>query len=94
MKINFRILCLLSPMLATMQCHAQQIARQWNSEITAGWNLGSQFVNKTKISWANPLVTKRSINAICIPLRWPFHISIPFSMNISRIWMYRIKEVY
>ena len=43
MKINFRILYLLSLMFAAMLCHAQQTARQWNSEVTAGWNLGNQF---------------------------------------------------
>lgn len=44
MNINFfRISWLLSLMLAAMQCHAQQTARQWNSEVTAGWNLGNQF---------------------------------------------------
>lgn len=43
MKTNFRISCLLLLMSAAMLCHAQQTARQWNSEVTAGWNLGNQF---------------------------------------------------
>ena len=30
-------------MFAVMLCHAQKTARQWNSEVTAGWNLGNQF---------------------------------------------------
>ena len=43
MKIKFRTSCLLALTLSAVLCHAQQTARQWNSEVTAGWNLGNQF---------------------------------------------------
>lgn len=43
MKTNFRISCLLPMMFAVLICNAQQTAKQWNSEVTAGWNLGNQF---------------------------------------------------
>lgn len=43
MKTNFRISCLLPLMFAALLCHAQQTAKQWNSEVIAGWNLGNQF---------------------------------------------------
>ena len=43
MKTNFRISCLLPLMFAVLICNAQQTAKQWNSEVTAGWNLGNQF---------------------------------------------------
>lgn len=43
MKTKLRICWLLTLMFAVMSCHAQKTARQWNSEVTAGWNLGNQF---------------------------------------------------
>lgn len=45
MNVNFfRIFLVLSWLVpAVVTCHAQQTARQWNSEVTAGWNLGNQF---------------------------------------------------
>ena len=48
MKTKLRIYWLLTLVFAVMLCHAmlchaQKTARQWNSEVTAGWNLGNQF---------------------------------------------------
>ena len=43
MKTNLRISWLMTLMFTAILCHAQMTARQWNSEVTAGWNLGNQF---------------------------------------------------
>lgn len=38
-KLILSVLAVLTPML----CYGQPTAKQWNSEVTAGWNLGNQF---------------------------------------------------
>lgn len=43
MSVNLKILWLLPLLLAAVQGKAQPTARQWNAEVTAGWNLGNQF---------------------------------------------------
>lgn len=43
MRTYIGFFCLLWLTLASMPCRGQQTARQWNSEVTAGWNLGNQF---------------------------------------------------
>ena len=34
---------LFTVLLCGQVCLAQPTAKQWNSEVTAGWNLGNQF---------------------------------------------------
>lgn len=76
-----RLLFLLFTVLLCGQvCLAQPTAKQWNSEVTAGWNLGNQFecsANhksmeigmfdnslEAETSWGNPKVTRKTIKAI------------------------------
>ena len=57
--------------------------------------------DKAETAWGNPVVTKKTIqaikaagfNAIRIPVRWQCHITNEKAMVISKSWMARIKEV-
>lgn len=41
--MNIKTFCLLTASLFSLSSFAQQTAKEWNSDVKAGWNLGNQF---------------------------------------------------
>ena len=74
-------------------------AKGQDSESVALTNPAGAITAET--AWGNPLVTKKTIqavkeagfDAVRIPVRWQHHITNSQAMTVDRAWMNRVKEI-